>query len=72
MHIILNLPDFEGTFHNTLWETDRSPQDQFVTRQGTLTPTVCPQKKQNGNGKLIIYLTDAIGEFTFMKEPLGY
>jgi hypothetical protein len=42
MHIILNLPDFEGTFHEIYWESDSSPPYQIETDQGTLTPTVCP------------------------------
>ena len=42
MHIILNLPDFDGTFHGTSWEPETSPPYQIVTDQGTLTPTVCP------------------------------
>ena len=72
IHMILNLPNLGGTFHEIRWESGTSPPYQVETDQGTLTSTVCPQKKQNGNGELIIYLTDAIGGFTFMKEPLGY
>ena len=42
MHIILNLPDFDGTFHWIIWEPETSPPYQIETDQGTLTPTVCP------------------------------
>ncbi|MBW2164017.1 MAG: hypothetical protein JRF43_06155 [Deltaproteobacteria bacterium] len=42
MHIILNLPDFEGTFHEMYWESGTSPPYQIETEQGTLTLTACP------------------------------